>query len=828
MQNYEKLLSEHLVEIACKYPDKPAYIISDAITTYSEMYLMAQHIASGIVAALAEDGDHHESKGNNICRIGISLPKNTHYISCIFATTMLHCSYVPIDVFTPIERKRDIIDDAGIRFMIDESNIDTLISSPIMEHLPDLSIPEYSEAYIIYTSGTTGRPKGVSISYKALYSFLPVISLPDRFNYTCSSRILQFASISFDASVMEIFPSLFNGATLIVATEEERLDSKRLYELMIRQHVTFVFLSPSLVTVLPSYDFPDLDTMTVGGEAMPPGIPQQIVGKHGYRLLNVYGPTENTAITTSHEILDANDYHNIGTTLPGIRRIVIDTDGKQVERGTVGELIVGGPQLATCYWNRPENNAAAFEQFRDEVTGEEWRGYHTGDLVSENEDGSFNYQGRIGSQVKLHSFRIELQEIVTRIEAHPRVCRAYCRLEKLGNDKYLVAYVQTTDGNADFNDIKEYARRYMPPYMIPTFWNHVDTFTLNINGKIDKATLVNHAWQLTHQNTREATNSEQILINVVNELLATDDINIDADLITEVGLTSLQIMQIPSLVENTGMKVTVEDIYTHRTISKIAGNHLYRLSFWYTDPEEHPERPVIIYFCGHPHFGYFNDILPLLAKTYNIFIVESFHFILHFSVWTTPELIKLYELLIAPIHEQYNVVGYCGYCIGGEQALCVAYNLFTNPSPDSTVHKKPGIKLPHVVVFDGEVLRDKEPSHFIPVRWPSLTEKQNDIRQEMDITLISTYPDENVYHGPVTAFLSDKFADQWTVTPEEMDLLSEECIEANRYQFNINPQKWAKTYPHATVKIVDADHFTFMHDPTLIKLLIDYINEHIK
>lgn len=830
MERYENILGKHLAAIIDRYPEKPAYIIKGVATSYSEMHTMARHIASGIIAARGTGNE--EQRGTTTAsscavpyRIGISLPKNSHYVSCIMAVMLLHCSYVPIDIFTPVERKQSIIEDADIKFIIDESNIDALLTHPILNVLPDLSSPEFSEAYIIYTSGTTGKPKGVSISYEALCSFVTIISQPDRLNISCNSRVLQFASINFDASVLEIFPALYNGATLIIATEEERLDTHLLYELMVNEHVTYTLLPPSLLAVFPSYNFPDMDTLSIGGEAAPRKITEQIVGKYSYRFVNAYGPTENTVVTTTHVFRNADDYRCIGTTLPGIKRMVVDNEGNMVKRGNVGELIVGGKQLTNCYWKRRENNAASFTTIHDVQTGESWRGYHTGDLVSENEDGTFMYHGRIDSQVKLHGFRIELQEIITRIESHPRVLRAACYTENLGNDKYLTAYVQTIDGNENLDDVKQYAKEFMPPYMMPTFWNHVNSFSLTLNGKIDRSTLCNNAWRNTCNNSRTPRNNEQILINVVKSLLGTEDVNMDADLIEDIGLTSLQIMQIPPMIEDTGLKVTVDDIYTHRTISKIVSNHLYRLSFWYSDPSLHPERKVLVFFCGHPYFGYFSDFLPSLADRYNIFVIESYHSILHFEVWTTPELVKLYEMLVTPIHAEYDVAGYIGYCMGGEHALFVAYNLFTDPSADSSIRQN--IRLPHVVVLDGEVLRDKDPSHFIPMRWPALTEKQNDIRQEMDTTLIATYPDDHIYHGSVTSFLSNKFADQWTVTPEEMNNISSEAMEAVHHHFTINPQKWAKAYPQATIKMVDADHFSFMHDPATINLVAEYIKKEI-
>lgn len=810
--NYEELFTQQIISNTAIYADKAAYIVNGKSTTYAEMYEMARHIASGLVEHIPSSALDNDLP----VRICINLARNEHFIPCMLAVIMLHASYIPLDTATPDNRKKTILEDSGASYIINSNNLPELLKTPIIENLPDFRKP-YSELYILYTSGTTGVPKGVSIPYKSFYNYIQTVTAPDNFNISDKSKILLFASINFDASCFEIYSALCWGGTLYIAQEEERKDVKLLYNLIRREKLTSILMPPSLLSVLPDFNFPSLETLITGGEAIAYNTVQRIISSEPkFRFINAYGPTEATIICTIQEMKEAQKWRNIGKMLPGMVGYVVKSDGTLAQSGEDGELLIGGLQLCNGYWNREDLNEKAFiDNPYDDPQGIAPRLYHSGDRVRLCEDGSYDYIERIDSQVKIHSYRIELQEITNRIEAHPRVQRAFTQLEVLGNDKHLVTYVSTIDKKSDLSDIREYLAKHVPHYMVPTFWNHVPQFELNINGKIDKTILVNKAWEESTKNTTSLNDNERILADEVARLIGVDDVNVDADLIDEIGLTSLQIMQIPQDLQLANFKVSVEDIYTHRTIRKCIKNHLHRICFWYNNPEEHPERPALIWICGHPSFGFCEEMVSKFTEKYNIFVIEGYHSILSFETEhsTVPVLNQLYSLLVTPVVENYDVKAILGFCLGGDQGLLLADTLFKNKD-----------NKPLVVTIDGEPQHNADKKFFISINFPIFTAEQNHRREIIDFNLMSTFPNFH-YNGPVCIVLSTIFDEIQTATPEEQANIPEYVMDFYRDRFKKMPQMWREEYPQADIIQVDCTHFECLHSKSCIEAVSNYVNK---
>ena len=811
MKSYYDLLVQKIAANIAQTPDKTAYRINGKATTFAEMDQMASSIATAIVKALPVDAETRERP----VRVGILLPRDTHFISCIWACVKLGCAYVPIDIATPHERLNFILGDSELDFLINAGNLPQLIETSAQATLPCLH-KEMSEAYLIYTSGTTGNPKGVSQTYRTITNYMLRAVQPDDFHVTDHSIVLQFASINFDVSVMEIFVSLYAGATCIIAQVDDKHDVKKLYHLLKSEKVTFCYLPPSLLAMFPDFNLPYMETLSAGGEAIPHSLIQKIVGHYPFRFVNGYGPTESFYATT-YVIPDEQHWRCIGKPVPGVVGYVVDSQLKPVYPGEQGELLLGGNQLCNGYWKRPDLNEKLFFDNPFEETREAApRLYHTGDIVILNADGSYDYIGRIDSQVKLRGYRIELEEITTCLEHHPRVRRAFTRVEQLGKEQQLVTYVSTEDSNSDLSDIQAYAKQHLPSYMMPVFWNYVDSFELNINGKIEKSLLKNKAWIVSMPNKDPLSNFQRILMNEVARILGVESVNIDLDLIDEVGLTSLQVMQVPADLDSSGFTCTVDEIYRFRTIRRIAENHLYRISWWYNDPAEHPERPVIVFVCGYPHFAYNEELVQQFVDTYNVFVIEGFHNIFCFEMnITTPLLVEIYKLIVKPVLEQYRVVAYVGYCMGGEQALVLAHDLHNDSD-----HK------PHVIVVDGEIRRDKDPDHYIALRWPVFTAEQNEMRRQLDVTLFATFPDEKIYNGPVASFLCRYFDEQQAWTAEEQKEIPEYKMNIYRQRFRDMAEIWRGDYPDADIITIEGSHYTCMHTPECLKTVSDYVHLH--
>jgi len=813
MDLYFDKLTERLRTVFDNYKDKPAYIIGQREVTYGQMDEMANHIASGLAARM----DLKASDPEVPVRIGIYLGRNQHYLPCMLASIKLGCSYVPIDVENPLERRDFICKDAGVSYLITADNINDLLASPLTE-LPMLR-RGFSEVYMIYTSGTTGQPKGVSVPYKALYSYCQTVCHPDNFQISDHSVILQFASISFDASVLEIYSSLFYGGTLVIAQNEERHNAMLLHNLIQEKGITFTFMPPSLLAIFPDYDFPAMETLSAGGEAIPHSLTSKIAGKYPYRFVNGYGPTETCVVITTHEFKSADEWQCIGKMAPGVVGYVVNEEGKRVAPGESGELLVGGNQVTNGYWNRPELTAKAFSEnpFEKEHDGiDVSRLYHTGDLVTLNPDGSFNYMGRKDSQVKLHSFRIELGEIRVAIERQEGVIRAFVRLEQVGIEKYIVAYVMLAQGVTNFDTIKKNLAKELPPYMVPTYWNQVKEFKLTLNGKIDQTALVNEAISPVTTNDTPVTPGEELLIQAAAGLIGLPGINVDADLLNDVGITSLHIMQLIVLMGMSGFHLTANDFYSLRTIRRIMAAEKHPNAFWYGNGENEPEKPVIIVISGYTSFDFlFGEWAHNISHKFAIFAIESYHTIMEDRLTDINGLVDIYETYVQDVVKERHVVAITGFCAGGEQALALA----------ARIYNKRDYK-PRVVVLDGELDRDiniqnmLKPAYF----FPHLNEERNNKRADLDINLMATMPEET-YNGPVTSIVSTIYTENSAVSAGFVK--SPELKKLEKAEFLTNEKRWKRRYPQCEIIRSHTNHNQFLITQESKDAVVDYFLNNI-
>jgi len=295
---------------------------------------------------------------------------------------------------------------------------------------------------MIYTSGSTGKPKGVMVEHKGVASLAQYHS--ELIGIHEGSRMLQFASISFDFSVWEIFLTLCSGATLVLAPSSIRMDRNMLWNYMMRQSVTHATFTPSFLQ--DGVDFPcaiEPLTLTLGGEALGPTLLQNLI-QQGIAVFNDYGPTESSvSAATWKGCADFNgDVVPIGRPVRNSRLYVLDSHQEPVPLGAVGELYISGVGLARGYLNRPEQTAERFLQnpFGDNKSA---RMYRTGDLVRYLPDGDLVYLGRTDYQVKIRGFRIELGEIEVRLAEHAMVSEAFVLALGEGINKRLVAYLTT-------------------------------------------------------------------------------------------------------------------------------------------------------------------------------------------------------------------------------------------------------------------------------------------------------------------------------------------------------------------------------------------------
>ena len=801
-------IQRDLSKIAAKYKDE--------ILTYQQLIEQASILRSAILKKLG-------SKDTDI-KIGLCIGKDVRMLSSVYSLINAGYTYIPIDPVTPIERIKFIISDCEMSLVITTDEYIPIFEGilPVinLSDLPSYSndvttsepsiISETDTAYIIYTSGTTGTPKGVPITYEAIENLLKGYGSRENTYFTPSSIILQYASINFDSSIIDLFGTLFWGATLVFATEEERKDARKLCDLIVREKITYCVLPPSLVTILPTYDFPSMQSLVVAGEAMIPSIPGKVLG-NGYKLFNGYGPTENTICSTIREITADINPLNIGHALPNTVCYVVHEDLQPVNVDEVGELLVGGRQLTTGYINKKELNEQLFicNPFPKSISVAPIL-YHTGDLVRLEEDGSFVFVGRKDSQVKWHGFRIELSEIKSQIEQCHQVLQSHVRMEDIGNDKAIVAYIKKTDDFLDIDELKENLKKVLPAYMIPQYWSIVDNFELTINGKVDETKIHFQPIGTSTQQILPSTQNEKLLYSVISHVTGWNNLSIDTPLVDELGISSLQIMSIITELEFIGFQMSPNDFYQYQTIRDIAKNHTTRIGFWYNKPNK--EKPTLLVISGYTSFVFlYPKWAEQIKDLYSIFVIESYHSSVYDIPRSLNDFIDEYMEIVSPIVEEYGMDVITGFCIGGEMGLPLAIRI------DEKYHIKP-----HVVVMDGEIDRDKDTSKQISVNVPTFTKEINAKRINQDMELIKTMPADH-YQGPVTSVLAKEYNERLSFN--ENDIITERHKYWARQFFERGPAYWKKEYPNCILKYVECDHLDFLRDKRSIDPLVEYFKE---
>ncbi|MET9450561.1 non-ribosomal peptide synthetase [Streptomyces cinerochromogenes] len=446
-----------------------------------------------------------------------------------------------------------------------------------------------SPAYVIYTSGSTGRPKGVVVTHTGIAALSA--SQIERLAVTADSRVLQFASPSFDAAVWEVCMALLSGARLVMAPAEELLPGDGLAGVLRRHAVTHATLPPTALAVLPDDALPDGMTLVVAGEACPPALVAQ--WSPGRRMVNAYGPTETTVCATMSAPLSGAGTPPIGTPVAGTRVYVLDARLRPVPPGFRGELYVAGAGLARGYLGRPELTAERF--VADPYGPPGTRMYRTGDLARWRPDGLLEFAGRADQQVKVRGFRVEPGEVEAALLELPGVLEAAVLAEPDGPDgpdgsgspsrpgrpdgtggTRLVAAVARGDtAPRPAGEWRAALARRLPGYMLPELVVEVPRLPQTPNGKLDREALLRRArtaGPAAQVNTSAPRDHVELaLYRIWKGLLLHPDIGIRDDFF-DIGGTSISAVKLAHAVRETfGVPLPVRDVMLHPTIEALGG-----------------------------------------------------------------------------------------------------------------------------------------------------------------------------------------------------------------------------------------------------------------
>jgi len=438
--------------------------------------------------------------------VAIYLERSIDMLVGLLAVWKAGGAYVPIDREYPAERVRFMLENTDAVVVLTQKHLAGALppTDAAILHLDaeEPRIAASSErraerspmspeqlAYVIYTSGSTGRPKGVPIKHASLFN---LICWHQRaYEVSPADRATQIAGPAFDASVWEIWPYLTAGASVHIPDDSTRLDAGLLVRWLAEQQITLAFLPTPLAEAALRERWPRdsaLRVLLTGGDRLS----QRSTQKLPFRLVNHYGPTENTVVSTCAEVKEgtSNAAPPIGRPLPNTQAYVLDQHLQPLPIGVPGELLVGGVQLTSGYLNRPELAAEKFipNPFSAEPAA---RLYKTGDLVRLLPDGNIEFLGRIDHQVKIRGFRIELGEIEAGIAQHPAIREVVVLArEDHPGDKRLVAYLVADSPLADLVDqVRALLRTMMPEHMVPSAFVLLDGLPLTPNGKVDRKAL---------------------------------------------------------------------------------------------------------------------------------------------------------------------------------------------------------------------------------------------------------------------------------------------------------------------------------------------------
>ncbi len=552
-------------------PNQTAIQFNDKILTYKELDELSNQAANFFIKSSSHI-------------IGISIPRSIDSIAIILGILKSGKAYLPIDAQLPAEKLEFILEQSALEILITEGiqhkqSIDLVDFKNQIAALPTtkpaVEITKSNVAYIIYTSGTTGNPKGVVILHETLSYFTQ--STIDVYHLTPNDKVLQFASLSFDAAVEEIFPTLCIGGRLVLRDDEMMAGNRHFMEKCHELEISVLDLPTAfwhqLTNDIKHIDLRLLEKLRLiilGGEAVKADFVKKWFNyiKQGPSIINTYGPTEATVVATNYLLNKSHLYAEIpiGKPLPHVQLIVADENNLPVPIGFSGELYLGGGCLAQGYLKLEDQTLEKFVQV--DINQKSFRFYKTGDRVRLKSDGNLEFLGRKDYQVKIRGFRVETAAIELAIKKHKNVVDCLVAAKALFQENLdLVAYVVSNE-QINFENLQKSLQSSLPHYMVPTYFVSIKAIPLTTQNKIDFKTLPlpTKKTMTGRESKMAATPLQHSITKIWQELLKSGLPGIDDNFFQLGGHSLLATQFITHLEKELNYTISLKDFFTNPTI----------------------------------------------------------------------------------------------------------------------------------------------------------------------------------------------------------------------------------------------------------------------
>ena len=583
-----RFFHECISHFAKTQPDHDALIACDAKLTYAELDAATNRLAYSLI------GRGVKARS----RIALLLPRTSKVIIAMFGTMKAGCAYIPCDPEYPTERIQHILSDSHASLIITTANrvrdfenavdVDTLLNMQLatfrstsdrsqdensrlstMQSPPHVDITPQDLAYLIYTSGSTGKPKGVTLRHESIVNYLTDHPANSHIHALVmyAHSLLSVTTLSFDMSLKEVGSALFNGLTLVLASEEQATNPILLADLFKRTGADAFNATPSRMMQymeLPSFHeaIAQCKVLMCGGEKYADGLlPKLRESAPEAHIFNTYGPTEIT-VSSNAKDLTHTDSISVGRPLLNYTEFIVDKDGNELPIGVVGELYIGGIGVATGYNDLPEMTAERFIEYNG------IRIYKSGDYARWTEEGDVVILGRTDNQIKLRGLRIELGEVEAALAAVEGIKNVVVKIGKIKDTEHLCAYF-TANRPIDISLLKGELGKTLTKYMVPTAYLQLEEMPLTPNGKTDVKALPEPVLAISGNYEAPANTTEQVFADIFAKILQVDRVGA-TDNFFELGGTSLVVTRIIIEADKAGFHVAYGDVFANPTPRQLA------------------------------------------------------------------------------------------------------------------------------------------------------------------------------------------------------------------------------------------------------------------